>query len=309
MGFFSLYHRLKSENADQKGLFVTPEELIDQQQYLSYLNFRSQNTSYRAGDVKSVFKGRGIEFEEVRSYNFGDDVRDIDWRVTARKSEPYTKIFSEEKDREIIVILDLSSSMIFGTKKELKSVTACKISALIGWMTIRNKDRFGLLIFDGKNSIYLKPQNDVKSLISAFGKISDMSQKALQKSYDNDISEALKVIQYHHKGQGACFILSDFYHFGQEQFKKIAILSEKYEIYCLNIFDVIEETAPLNGIYAAEFHDEKIIFDTHNENFRENYRRYFTDQRLWLKQNCQKFSCKYMEIRTDISIFNQLSLK
>lgn len=309
MGFFSLYHRLKSENADQKGLFVTPEELIDQQQYLSYLNFHSQKTSYRAGDVKSVFKGRGIEFEEVRSYNFGDDVRDIDWRVTARKSEPYTKIFSEEKDREIIVILDLSSSMIFGTKKELKSVTACKITALLGWMTIHNKDRFGLLIFDGKNSIYLKPQNDVKSLIFAFGKISDMSQKVLQKSYDNDISEALKVIQYHHKGQGVCFILSDFYHIGKEQFKKIAILSEKYEIYCLNIFDVIEETAPLNGIYAAEFNNDKIIFDTHNENFRENYRRYFIDQRLLLKQNCQKFFCKYMEIRTDMPIFKQLSIK
>ena len=128
---------LKNEN---QGLSVTVEELIAQQQYLPYLTYKQNKmTSNQAGGVKSTFKGRGMEFEEVRAYIFGDDVRDIDWRVTARKAEPYTKVFNEEKDREIIVVLDLSASMVFGTKHELKSVTAAKITAMIGWLTIRHQ--------------------------------------------------------------------------------------------------------------------------------------------------------------------------
>lgn len=157
-----------------KGLAVSVTELIEQQRYVPYLSM-SENmmTSDRAGDVKSVFKGRGMEFEEVRAYNFGDDIRDIDWRVTARKAEPYTKVFREEKDREIVVLLDLSASMVFGTKNELKSVTAAKLAALIGWMSIRNKDRFGLLMYDGKNTTYYKPQNNQKALMMMFKAIAE----------------------------------------------------------------------------------------------------------------------------------------
>ena len=310
MDLFTLYQRLKPDNkTENHGLSVTTDELIRQQKYLAFMNFKARYTSHYAGDVKSVFKGRGMEFEEVRAYNFGDDVRDIDWRVTARKSEPYTKIFSEEKDREVSVVLDLSSSMVFGTKKELKSVTACKLAAMLGWMSMRHKDRFGLVIFNGRDSVYLKPQNDMKSLISAFGKIADASRKVLTQSYDQDISEALKIVQYHHKGQGICFIISDFRHFDQNQFERIALLAAHYEIYCMNVFDVIEETAPQDGVYAAQFNDKKVVFDTGLSSFKDNYQQYFAQQRANLKRNCQKFSCKYMEIRTDIPIFKQLSIK
>ncbi|MBR1904010.1 MAG: DUF58 domain-containing protein, partial [Alphaproteobacteria bacterium] len=161
MRWFGFKETTVSEKNELKGLAVIVQELIEQQRYVPYLSM-SENlmTSDKSGDMKSVFKGRGMEFEEVRAYNFGDDIRDIDWRVTARKSEPYTKIFREEKDREIVVLLDLSSSMVFGTKEELKSVTAAKLAALIGWMTIRNKDRFGLLLFDGQKTTYYKPQKE-----------------------------------------------------------------------------------------------------------------------------------------------------
>ena len=118
----------KPENTQNNGLFVTVEELIAQRRYAYQLQLNRLNklTTRHAGDVKSAFKGRGMEFEEIRAYTFGDDVRDIDWRVTARKQLPYTKLYAEEKDREVYVLLDLSPSMLFGTKQELKSVTAAK---------------------------------------------------------------------------------------------------------------------------------------------------------------------------------------
>ena len=115
-----LFFRKNEKQEEKNGLTVTISELIAQQQYLPYLSRRHNFlTSNQAGDVKSAFKGRGIELEEVRAYNFGDDIRDIDWRVTARKSEPFTKVYAEEKDRIITVVLDLSASMIFGTRHEL----------------------------------------------------------------------------------------------------------------------------------------------------------------------------------------------
>ena len=116
------------------GLSAYLEELMNMRRYISYLhNFkRKKSLSLEAGDIKSAFKGRGMELEEVRSYNFGDDIRDIDWRITARKDAPYTKVFNEEKDHEIYVWVDLSAPMLYGSKKELKSVTAAKMNALLG---------------------------------------------------------------------------------------------------------------------------------------------------------------------------------
>ena len=299
----------EAENDNEnKGLAVTLDELIYQQHYLPYLSFNQNKlTSQRAGNAQSAFKGRGMEFEEVRAYNFGDDVRDIDWRVTARRGETYTKVFREEKDREIVVVLDLSSSMVFGTRHELKSVTAAKTAALIGWLTHKYMDRFGLLLFDGKNTTYFKPQNDIANLMQIFYKVAQKTQDILITQYDNDVGAALDVLQYHQKGQGTVFILSDFHNFGPDRFNKIAILSKKHEVCCVNIYDVLEELAPKDGVYAAQYDAQKTVFDTGTEGFTAKYRQYFHQQRELLRRNCQKFLCGYLEIRTDIPIFKQLS--
>ena len=299
----------QNENDKLRGLCVTTEDLIVQQKYVPYLSLKPNKlTSNRAGDVKSAFKGRGMEFEEVRAYNLSDDIRDIDWRVTARKDEPYTKVFNEEKDREIIVLLDLSASMVFGTKNELKSVTACKIAALIGWLAVRNKDRFGLLLFDGAEAAYYKAQSNLANLMSIFNRVALKSEEVLGNSEIGDMGKALDLLQYHQKGQGTIFILSDFHDFNQDKFKKIAALSKRNQIYCLNIFDVLEELAPEDGVYAAAYNNEKTVFDTSSGIFKNAYRQQFADNRAVLQKNCQKFHCKYMEIRTDQPYIKQLSL-
>ncbi len=307
MQFFGWNLQATKKQDELKGLAVSVNELIEQQRYVPYLSM-SENmmTSDRAGDVKSVFKGRGMEFEEVRTYNFGDDIRDIDWRVTARKAEPYTKLFREEKDREIVVLLDLSSSMVFGTKGELKSVAAAKLAALIGWMTLKNKDRFGLLLFDGKDTTYYKPQNNQKSLMMLFQVIADKSKQILRENYDGDLSAALKMFELSHKGQGTFFVLSDFYNISDKFFKNIAALSRQHCVYCWRIFDILEDIAPFDGVYAAQNGEQKVVFDTSVEAFKTEYRQHFALQRQNFQINCQKFFCRYLEIRTDSPIFKQL---
>ena len=306
-------HKDGNEKNKQQGLIATVDDLLQQQKYLPYLVlYPNKLTSNRAGDAKSVFKGRGMEFAEVRAYTYDDDVRDIDWRVTARKKEPYTKVFNEERDREIVVFLDLSASMLFGTRHELKSVTAAKTAALIGWQTIRNKDRFGVIIFDGKDVEYYKPQNDIKSLIEIFRHIAQKTQDIL--NYDTnrkdnlkEINDALGLLHYYQKGQGTLFVISDFADFDSEKLQTLAMLARKHQIYCVNIFDALEENAPADGIYTAQYNGIRTTINSHNLQFKAAYYAYFNEKRAKLKKNCQKFLCRYMEIRTDIPIFKQLS--
>lgn len=304
-----LFFKKNEKQKEKNGLSVTVPELIAQQRYLPYLSRRHNFlTSNQAGDVKSAFKGRGIELEEVRAYNFGDDIRDIDWRVTARKSEPFTKVYAEEKDRVITVVLDLSASMIFGTRNELKSVTAAKIAAMLGWLSVRNKDRFGIVIYDGKNVSYFKPQNNLNNLMAVFNKIAEVSQDVLQNSLSGKLKDALKVLEYHQKSQGTIFILSDFYHFDNEQFKNIAALAKNNKVYCLNIFDVLEDVAPPSGDYKAVYNNQELVFNSSPAKFKSEYQKYFAQNRENIRRNCQKFLCKYLEIRTDVPIFKQLRL-
>ena len=305
-----LFVRAKNkENSKSEALSVSLETLIKQQKYLPFLQIKNNlETSTLSGEIKSALKGRGMELEEVRSYAYGDDIRDMDWRVTARKSEPFTKVYHEEKDREITVMIDMSASMVFGTRNELKTVSAAKIAALLGWYALKNKDRFGVLIFDGESSHYFKPQNNRKSLISIFKFIADISEKVLKNSAKGDISEALKTLQIHQKGHGIIFILSDFSQIDFEKFKQIAALAKNNKVCLINIFDVLEEVAPPSDEYLAQYETQTLSFDSSPEDFKREYQKYFSSKRDALRQNCRKFSCKYVEIRTDIPVYKQLRL-
>lgn len=274
----------KTEN-QLKGLYAGIDELISQRRYLPYIRQRHNSvTSYQAGDIRSAFKGRGMELEEVRAYGYGDDVRDIDWRVTARKGDTYTKIFSEEKDREVYAVLDLSPYMLFGTRKELKSVSAAKIAALLGWQSLANKDRFGALLFNGKETRVFKPQNNQKGLMAVFKAIETAGLDALSSAKKDNgnkiaenkgLAEPLSFLQYNLKSRAMIFIISDFNNIDDEAKKVLAALSRNSRVYCINVYDLIEEIAPEKGEYLAQYDGEKLIFNTSPQNFRETYAKYF----------------------------------
>lgn len=292
------------------GLYATLEELMEQRQFVSYLKQYNINKSVssRAGDVKSAFKGRGIELEEIRNYTFGDDVRDIDWRVTARKQTPYTRLYAEEKDREIYVLLDLSAHMIFGTRKELKSVAAAKIAALFGWLSLENKDRFGCLVYDGQETYLFKPQNSRANMLAVLKKISQISENVLKNQATGSLLKPLQILQKSVKSQAVVFVISDFNEFDEAAKKAFAALAKKTKLYCVNVFDVLEEIAPKSGEYMAADHQERLVFDTSNKAFRNEYHAYFEQKRETVKAFCLRFACRYMEVRTDIPLYTQLKV-
>lgn len=293
------------------GLFASLDELIEQRQYVAYLRQLGQSKTFSsmAGDVKSAFKGRGMELEEIRSYTYGDDVRDIDWRVTARKEQPFTKLYAEERDREIYTLLDLSPQMVFGTRHELKSVAAAKIAALLGWMSLENKDRFGCLVFDGTESLFFKPQNNRANMMVMLKKISETTRKILRGTAEkNSFAKALQLLQQNIKSQASVFVISDFSAFDDEVKKMLAALSRKARVYVLNVFDVLEELPPPAGEYMAENAGERVIFDSHSKYFQKEYKAYFKEKRRRIETFCRRFGIRCVEIRTDIPLHKQLRI-
>lgn len=288
-----------------RGLFATVEELTAQRRYALKARYatRKDMTTARAGDVKSVFKGRGMEFEEIRAYAFGDDVRDIDWRVTARKQVPYTKLFAEEKDREVYVILDLSPQMLFGTKRELKTVAAAKATARIGWQSLLRKDRFGCLLSDGKDEVLLKAQNTQANLMMIFKKIADMSQNVLNAPSEGgaafDLMKAVKLLQQNIKHKAIVFVVSDFADFGNDGQKALALLAKKAEVTCVKVYDVIEKYPPQDGEYMAQQGRRRLVFSTRSEKFRQAYVQYFAEKFQTIRAFCRKFNLHYAEISTN----------
>jgi uncharacterized protein (DUF58 family) len=262
------------------------------------------------GAYHSVFKGRGIEFDEVREYTFEDDVRDIDWRVTARKEKPYTKLYTEERDREIFVWLDLSAFMLFGSSMELKSVTASKIAALIGWIALNNKDRFGCVIFDGKKSWVFKPKNDRAYLGAIFSKISEISQNILSQEQNNEEEriKSLKLLQSNVKNQANVFVISSFVYFNDEYDKIWASLAKKTGLFMINVFDKLEEKAPLSGQYMVEYNGEKLLMDTSSKIYKKNYAEYFSSKLKQKEIFCRKMSCNFINFSSDMSFTGDLKI-
>ena len=313
MEYGMIFKKKTNQEISEKsnGLYASLEDLFEQKKYLPYIKQKHlQTTSDQVGSIRSAFKGRGIEFEEVREYGFGDDVRDIDWRVTARLGNTYTKVFSEEKDREVYVVLDLSPYMVFGTKKELKSVSASKITALLGWLSLSNKDRFGVILFDGKKTKVFKPQGNQKSLNAILKSISITSKEVLDypQNIEANINKPLQLLQYNIKSKAEIFIVSDFKNANEDALKTIIALTKRCNIYCLNMYDYIEETSPQSGEYFVEYNKEKLSFNTTSSTFKDVYSQYFAKQRKSKEDFLKKFKCQYINIRTDKELHKQLKV-
>lgn len=306
--FKDITAKIFKSSEENRGLSVSLDELIKMRRYVNYVKPQAakKTSSLLAGDVKSAFKGRGLEFEEIRGYAFGDDVRDMDWRVTARRNEPYIKVFQEERDREIYVLLDFSASMVFGTKKELKSVFAAKTAALIGWVALENRDRFGCIIYDGDQSYVFKAKSGVKNLLAILNTIAKMSVKILQNPHEGNFGKALKITEKTIKNQGNIFILSDFSNFDNNIKNALFALSQKGELYMLAVSDELEINPPKKGEYMAEYAGQQLVFNTYSADFIENYKAYFENKRHNIREFALKTKSPYVELKNGTDISSQI---
>ena len=294
----------KKETFDfDEALTPSLKTLMGMKKNVPYLkDFHFKKTSFQAGDAKSSFKGRGVEFEEVRPYQFGDDVRDIDWRVTARKNQPFTKLYMEEKDREVYVWLDLSSKMYFGTKGSLKSVTAAKVAALLGWFALSYKDRLGFALYNGQRTYLFEPRRNQEYFLAVLKKIEKIAKENLEGAQDSETAEkSLQYMQKKASRHAIVFLIGSF-----KASKEIALLAQKNEVYVVDIYDKLEAVCPPKGEYPAEFDGQRETIYNTGEKYEHAYEAYFENKRLELKEFCAKNGANYRQVRSDLPIYVQL---
>jgi uncharacterized protein (DUF58 family) len=198
-----------------------------------------------SGEYHSAFKGRGMSFSEVRAYNFGDDVRSIDWNVTARTGIPHVKVFEEERELTVMLLVDVSQSSFFGTRNQLKQGVFTEISAVLAFSAIQNNDKVGVIFFSDQIEMFIPPKKGKQHILRIIRELIDFHPKGK----GTDLSQALEYFNNLVKKRSICFILSDFMTGGYE--RALQVVSKKHDLIGVHITDPAEQQLPRVGLLKA----------------------------------------------------------
>ena len=220
------------------------------------------------GEYHSTFKGRGMTFSEVRSYQFGDDVRAIDWNVTARYNEPYIKVFEEERELTMMLMVDVSGSEYFGTTDQLKKDTVTEISATLAFSAIQNNDKVGLILFSDQIELFIPPKKGKSHVLRIIRELIEFKPK----SKKTNIAEAFKFLSNVMKKKAIVFMLSDFMDDDYE--RTLKIVGNKHDITGVRVYDKYDEEIPNLGMVPmldAETNSVQLI-NTASKKVRNSYK-------------------------------------
>ena len=257
---------------------------------------RGLSNNIFAGQYHSAFKGRGMAFAEVREYQYGDDVRDIDWNVTARFHRPYVKVFEEERELTVMLLVDVSGSLNFGTRNQTKADMATEIAATIAFSAIQNNDKIGVIFFSDKVEKYIPPKKGRKHILYIIREMLDFHPE----SKKTDIGMALEYLGRMQKRRCTAFLLSDFYDH-KDFTKPLQVCRSKHDIMGIQLYDPLLKTLPDVGIlriHDAETDREQYI-DTSSKAVRKAHSQYWNERSIQLKQTFQKNSVDYVSVATN----------
>jgi len=255
-----------------------------------------------SGEYHSAFKGRGMSFSEVREYQYGDDIRNIDWNVTARANEPYVKVYEEERELTVMLLVDISKSSFFGTVNQFKSEIITEISAVIAFSALNNNDKVGVIFFSDKVEQYIPPKKGKQHILRIIRELINFTPSGSS----TQINDALDFMNNVIKKRCTCFILSDFMASGYADSLRIA--KKRHDIIGLHIYDQREAILPNVGLIKAEDAEtgKTVYLDTSSKTFRNKYEKRFTDNQEYFKTTFLKSGADVVDIRTDESYINAL---
>lgn len=266
--------------------------------------FSTQKTqALQAGTKLATHLGRGMDFAEVRPYQAGDDVRHINWRLTARAGKPYSKIYQEERERPIYLIVDQSSSMAFGTRTMFKRVLAAKCAALFAWAGLKHNDQIGGAVFNDTGYHWLKPKRQRKTVLQLLHEIVNYNQQSPQAGSENNFHAALSRLQRDMHSGSIVIIISDFTQM-TEQVKTILTSISQYNT-VLNVltYDALETSAPEKNVFNFTDGDQHLEFDGFSKHYIQSYQAMFAERLAQLKTLSQKTRARLLTIATNEDIF------
>jgi len=246
---------------------VETKELLKKVRKVEIKTKRLSNNIF-GGEYHSTFKGRGMTFSEVRGYEFGDDVRSIDWNVTARYNAPFVKVFEEERELTLILMVDISGSKFFGTDNDLKKNIATEISATLAFSAIQNNDKVGLILFTDNVELYIPPAKGRTHILRIIRELIEFKPESKR----TDISTALEFFSNVTSKKSIAFLLSDF--ISKDYQKSLSIASKKHDLTGIRIYDKFEEEMPNLGLIPMidQETDEVEFIDTGSKDVRKNFK-------------------------------------
>lgn len=255
-----------------------------------------------SGEYHTSFKGRGMTFSEVRQYQFGDDVRAIDWNVTARSNEPHIKVFEEERELTMMLMADVSGSESFGSKNSFKKDVVTEIAATMAFSATKNNDKIGLILFSDQIELYIPPKKGKSHVLRIIRELIEFQPK----SHKTDVSQALRFLSGVLKKKAIVFLISDFITDGYEHTLKIA--AKRHDITGVRVYDVREEEMPNIGMVnmADAETGETIVVNTGSKAVRMQYGQYYKDRVKYFTETFSRCGAGALSTRVDESYVTKL---
>ena len=254
------------------------------------------------GEYHSTFKGRGMTFSEVRQYQFGDDVRNIDWNVTARYNEPFVKVFEEERELTMMLMVDISGSELFGTDIQFKNEIITEIAATLAFSATQNNDKIGLILFSDAIELYIPPKKGRSHVLRIIRELIEFKPK----SKLTNLAEAFKFLSNVMKKKAIVFVLSDFIADDYKQNLKIA--AGRHDVTGIRVYDKREERIPNLGMVQMEDEEsgELVLVNTASKTVRNNYAKYYNEKVAYYKDTFTKSGSGTIDCRVDESYVKKL---
>jgi uncharacterized protein (DUF58 family) len=254
------------------------------------------------GEYHSTFKGRGMTFSEVRQYQYGDDVRNIDWNVTARYNEPYVKVFEEERELTMMLVADISGSEWFGTRNQFKNEIITEVAATLAFSAMQNNDKIGLILFSDQIELFIPPKKGKSHVLLIIRELLEFESR----SKKTDLSHALKYLTNVMKKKAIVFVLSDFITDGYADTLKI--VSGKHDVTGIRIYDQKEEEFPNLGMVQMmdEETGEQMLVNTSSRKVRNAYYAFNRERVEYFKQAFKKSGAGTIDCRVDESYVKKL---
>ena len=257
---------------------------------------RGLSSNIFAGQYHSAFRGRGMAFSEVREYEFGDDIRDIDWNVTARYSKPFVKIYEEERELTVMLLVDVSGSRNFGTRETMKKEVITEIAATLAFSAIQNNDKIGVVFFSNRIEKFIPPKKGRKHILYVIRELIDFEPQEVK----TDISGVLQYLTNAIKKRCTAFVFSDFINKGEYQ-HALTIANKKHDMVAIQVFDERETAMPKVGLVKikdAESGSEKYV-DTDSRRVRDAYKQWWEKRQTEMNDSFRRSRVDSVSIRTD----------
>ena len=275
----------------------------------SYLP-RQPVRSLLSGRKRSRLRGRGMDFDELRHYRPGDDIRTMDWRVTNRTGKPHVRVYTEERDRPVIVVVDQRLPMFFGSEKKMKSVVAAEIAALTAWRVLSSGDRIGAILFNDSRALEEKPSRSEKKIMNWFGELvtmnNDLSVAPGHKSNPAALTEALQLLERSVGHDYLVVLISDFYGWGEESMGVIRRIAQHNDIICSLIYDPLEQSISRAHSLIISDGRYQLEIDPSERNIGDRFEENFNSSVAHVKEDLRRHSIPILSVNTVTPVTDQL---